>query len=244
MKRFLLLALFLPFFAHAQSNLFIAFEPNYGLGNRKLDKRMNDNYLSSANAMGVGVRAGYEMELDKGFLLSANLQYVSLTQGIVFDFTHAGIPADVLYGEHNYNLGYYKAIGLAISGGYRLKSGYRHTFDIAAGLHTDVITSKTGNFIQIGSEPGATLLYQDMPDDRKIRFGWGIDGYFTWNFKISKQRFFAGLHYAMTPGQAITGTFESMPQYPSANSGTYKVSVAYLGLNLGIKLSKKEEDFY
>ena len=237
MKSILSVIFFLPFMANAQNNIFIAIEPMYTLGNRDWNKVTTDNYLTARNVLGIGVRAGYEVDLNNNFFVDANIHFTNLNNGVTLNYDNTEVKSDRFYGENTYMFTYYRGLGVTLSGGYRIKLNERHSFDIGAGLHGEVGMGSSGSSIQLADTLTPTLVYSEGTDD-KAKFVWGIDGFLLLNFYIKNQRFFTGFHYSVSPGSKINGTFESMQGYPSNNNGSYKLSVSYVALSLGIRLSK------
>lgn len=232
----------------AQSGLFISLEPNLLLANRKITTMDNaPGYLSSKNALGLGVNIGYQKTVGKKLYITGTAQIMNLRNLIVVDFAGSGFDSinKTNYGKQRYSISYLTIFGVSSSIGYQLKVTPGTYFKMGIGGHINggIVKPGAGAIVTSTKYMGfanAIPVYKEeltTSGSNVILIGFDLTAHYT--FQFDRRFIFVGLHYALNPGKKIRGSYTIFPYSTISNTGTFEISKDYVGIDLGVSLGRK-----
>lgn len=231
----------------AQSEFYVSLEPNLMLANREIKSGDNSgNYLSSKNAIGIGLNLGYRKDLGNNFYIAGALQVLNLRNSVGVNLALSGFDSITQsnHRQQNYSMSYINAVGLALSAEHKFDLRPNKYIRIGLGCHVNTGVRKPGagalvsSTKNIGSANAIPIYQEEFTASGSDIILAGLDLKADYVLKLKRRSFFIGLHYALNPGGKIKGNYTTFPYFLFSHSGTFEIATSYLGLNLGIGLSK------
>lgn len=224
-----------------QQSFFLSIEPNLMLADREITSSRDDIYFKNKSSLGVGVNFGYQKDLKKNFYYNAYSQALVLRSAVSIDYEGSGFNklSEIKYSKETFGLDYIMALGLGLSGGYKIDISEKSWVKVGVGGHVNFsgVSSGGGVLVSTQKQGNASLasVYSEEINEYKFPYVFcGADVFVNYFFNIGNQTLFSGLHYSYNPGKKIKGNYSSFSDFTFKDSGTFELSKSYVGLNLGI----------
>ncbi len=242
---FLLCSGFSFMHASAQKGWFLGLEPNLMLANRSMKKINPEDNIQGRNAPGIGINVGYRSQIDRHFYVTGTAYFYLLRHTTILDFEKSNQqpqPDDHQF-RQTVGLDMAKAIGLEASAGYVVLQGKKSSLSVAAGAHLNLalmgMVYKSVYSMQQDGVPTSykyEIDYQGDKGNNPVVFG--LDGHLNYNQVLGRRNYIIGLHYSYNPWTRLTGNFAIYKNQNLLNAGTQDMATNYLGLMIGMHLSK------
>ncbi len=240
----LLLSLKLSF---GQSSFVIGIEPSTLLNTIDFDPVYDNLNIDGKRGLCFSLHLAYQKNITKSLFFNVGTRIMFLNSKIDLNLEQNGFneQSQIYYDDvsDRNTTDYYSGAGVIVQLGYDMSINRKSAFSIVTAIHADIpIVPTTENSIFFNTGSASSLVYYDnLTSQESYQTVYvGFDLSLRYNLIVSKKlTLFAGPTVSMFPGQLISGWFQVYPSIPAAdNHGSFSLNPSYVGLALGMRLSK------
>lgn len=234
--------------ANARNSFVIGLLPNTLISNPVYQPYNRDIpfYIEGRNAAGIGLQLAYQKEIGKNTFVNIGGRVLSLRGRVDVNIEQTGFNdiSDIEYTASSgfTDYAYFTGAGINPQIGYNLRLARKSYVSFIGGFHLDFpIMSPNDRESSYNTGKGFHIVYYDEYANEGLQpFYWGVDATVLYNLKVGQYNaLFLGVTANIDPGQGFDGTFVCYPSLPDVkNAGTFSAGKSFVGLVLGIKLSK------